>query len=294
MEAVTIINEGGGSAGDDAEARVRAALDAAGIKSDVELVEGRRCAERAAELVKAGAGLVIACGGDGTISAVAGALAGTEARLGVLPLGTLNHFARDLGIPFDVTEAAKMIAAGNERRVDVAELNGRPFINNSAIGLYPQMVLNRDAQQRRLGRSKWLAVMVASARTLARFGHQRLRLTINDRPAVADTPLLFVGNNDYRLELPNAGSRESLDDGRLCVLVMRSKSRAGFLAATARALLGRTRGDDMARLEGVQSLRVDSHRSLLRVAVDGEMLHLKPPLEYRILPGALRVMAPTV
>ena len=74
--------------------------------------------------------------------------------------------------------------------------------------------------------------MVASARTLARFGHQRLRLTVNDRPAVADTPLLFVGNNDYRLELPGSGSRDSLDDGRLCVLVMRSKSRAGFVAAT--------------------------------------------------------------
>ena len=292
MNAVTIINEDGGSAGDDAEGRVRAALGAAGIRSDIELVEGRRCAERAAEVVKGGTSLVIACGGDGTISAVAGALAGTRARLGVIPLGTLNHFARDLGIPFDVDEAAKIIAAGKECCVDVAEVNGRPFVNNSAIGLYPQMVLNRDAQRRRLGRSKWLAVLVASARTLARFGHQRLRLTINDRPAVADTPLLFVGNNDYRLELPNAGSRESLDDGRLCVLVMRSKSRTGFLAATARALLGRTRGDDMARLEGVTTLRVDSRRSLLGVAVDGEMLHLKPPLDYRIRPGALRVMAP--
>jgi diacylglycerol kinase family enzyme len=292
MDAVTIINKGGGSAGGDAEDRVRAALDAAGIKSDIELVEGRRCAERAAEIVKAGASLVIACGGDGTISAVAGALAGTEARLGVLPLGTLNHFARDLGIPFDIDAAAKIIAGGHEQRVDVAELNGRPFVNNSAIGLYPQMVLNRDAQRRHLGRSKWLAVIVASARTLARYGHQRLRLTINDRPAVADTPLLFVGNNDYQLELPNAGSRESLDDGRLCVLVMRSKSRTGFLAATLRALLGRTKGDDMARLEGVTTLRVDSHRSLLGVAVDGEMLHLKPPLDYRIRPGALRVIAP--
>ena len=207
MDAVTIINEGGGSAGDDAEDRVSAALDAAGIKSAIELVEGRRCAQRAAEIVTAGASLVIACGGDGTISAVAGALAGTETKLGVLPLGTLNHFARDLSIPFDLHEAAEIIAAGHERRVDVAELNGRPFVNNSAIGLYPQMVLNRDAQRRHLGRSKWLAVIVASARTLARFGHQRLRLTVNDRPAVADTPLLFVGNNDYQLELPNAGSR---------------------------------------------------------------------------------------
>ena len=292
MNAVAIINEGGGSAGEDAEERVRAALAAAGIDSDVELVEGRRCAERAAELVSSGAGLMIACGGDGTVSAVAGALAGTTTRLGILPLGTLNHFARDVGIPFELDEAAKIIAAGHDRCVDVAELNGRPFVNNSAIGLYPLMVLNRDAQRRRLGRSKWLAVLVASARTLVRFGHQRLRLTINDRPALADTPLLFVGNNDYQLELPNAGSRESLDDGRLCVLVMRSKSRSGFLAATARALIGRTRHDDMVRLDDVTSLRVDSSRSLLPVALDGETLYLKPPLDYRIRPGALRVIAP--
>jgi diacylglycerol kinase family enzyme len=226
------------------------------------------------------------------MSAVAGELAGSEATLGVLPLGTLNHFARDLGIPAKLDEAAALIASGHATKVDVAEVSGRVFINNSAIGLYPLMVLDRDAQRRKLGRSKWFALMVASARTLARFGHQRLRLTINDRPAAADTPLLFVGNNDYRLALPNAGSRSSLKDGRLCVLVMRSKSRAGFLGATARVLLGRTRDTDMVRLDDVQTLRVDSRRSLLPVSLDGETLYLPPPLDYRIRPGALRVIAP--
>ena len=154
------------------------------------------------------------------------------------------------------------------------------------------MVLDRDAQQRRLGRSKWLALTVASVRTLVRFGHQRLRLTVNDRPARADTPLLFVGNNDYKLDLPNAGSRDRLNDGRLCVMVLRSKGRAGFLAATARALLGRTRGNDMARLDGVTTLRVESRRSSLPVALDGETNYMAPPLDYRIRPGALNVIAP--
>ena len=292
MNAVTILNAAGGSAGDDSRARVGAALAAAGIASDVELVEGRHCAERAAEAVKSGAELVIAAGGDGTLGAVAGALAGTDAALGILPLGTLNHFARDLGIPPSLEEAAAILAKGKHQRVDLAEVNRRTFINNSAIGLYPLMVLDRDAQQRKLGRSKWLALLVASARTLARFGHQRLRLTVNGRPAPADTPLLFVGNNDYQLELPGAGSRDSLNDGRLCVLVMRSKSRAGFLAATARALLGRTRGNDMVRLEGVTTLRVESRRSVLPVALDGETNYMTPPLDYRIRPGALKVIVP--
>ena len=290
--AVTILNKGGGSAGEGAEDRVRSALAKAGVDSEIVAVEASRCADHAADCAAKGAPLVIAAGGDGTISSVAGALAGTGATMGILPLGTLNHFARDLGISFDLEEAAALIATGTKRRVDVAEVNGRVFINNSAIGLYPLMVIDREAQQKKLGRSKWLALLVASARTLARFGHQRLQLTINDRPAETSTPLLFVGNNDYQLELPAAGSRESLDDGKLCVLVMRSKGRAGFVAATLRALLGRTRGDDMARLANVQTLRVDSRRSSLPVAMDGETNYMAPPLNYRIRPGALQVIAP--
>ena len=292
QRAVTIINAGGGSVGDDAGEKVRAALAKAGVDGEVCVLDAEKIEERVKAAVKSGVPLVIAAGGDGTVGTVAGIVAGTDTVLGILPLGTLNHFARDLGIPDDLDEAAALIASGKPQKVDVAEVNGRTFINNSAIGLYPLMVLDRDAQRRRLGRSKWLALVVASIRTLARFGHQRLALTINDRPAVADTPLLFVGNNDYKLDLPNAGSRETLNDARLCVLVMRSKSRGGFLGATARALLGRTRGNDMVRLDGVSTLRVDSRRSSLPVALDGETNYMKPPLDYRIRPGALNVIAP--
>ena len=170
--------------------------------------------------------MLIVGGGDGTISAAASALAGTETLLGILPLGTLNHFARDLGIPTELDEAAKLIAERTERRVDVAEMNGRVFINNSAIGLYPLMVVDRDLQRKRLGRSKRLAMIVASVRTLVRFKHQRLTLTVNDQKARVDTPLLFVGNNDYRVDIGAPGQRENLDDGQLCVLVMRKKTPA--------------------------------------------------------------------
>ena len=287
MRAITLVNKGKGAPGDVADA-----LAAAGISGEVVAVDGDNIAACAAGHVRQGAGLVIAAGGDGTVGSVAGELAGSSATLGILPLGTLNHFARDLGIPFDLAAAAKAIAAGTMRRVDIADVNGRAFVNNASIGLYPLMVMDRDAQQQRFGRSKRLAMLVAALRTMTRFHARRLRLRANGGEARVDTPLLFVGNNDYRLAFPGAGRREALDDGQLCVMVMRSKSLPGFLAATARALLGIGRADDMVRLDGVRELEVDSSRGLLTVALDGETLHLAPPLAFRIRPRALAVIVP--
>jgi diacylglycerol kinase family enzyme len=129
-------------------------------------------------------------------------------------------------------------------------------------------------------------------RTLARFGHQRLTLTVNDEQARVDTPLLFVGNNNYRLDIGAAGQRESLDDGQLCVLVMRKKTRRGLIAATIRALFNRSRADDMVQLDNVKRLRVSSHRRHVAVSLDGEVVRAEPPLDYRIRKQALKVIAP--
>jgi diacylglycerol kinase family enzyme len=154
------------------------------------------------------------------------------------------------------------------------------------------MVVDRDVQRRRLGRSKRLAMLVASLRTLARFNHQRLTLTVNDEKARVDTPLLFVGNNNYRIDLGAPGQRERIDDGQLCVMVMRKKTRGGLIAASIRALFNRSRPDDMVYLDGVERLRVDSRRSQLAVSLDGEVVSSAPPLDYRIRKKALRVIAP--
>lgn len=290
MKTVILLNRGGGSAGQGE--RIEKILADSGLDAAPRWLDGGAIREAAEAAVADGAELVVAGGGDGTINCVAGVVAGTGAALGILPLGTLNHFARDLGIPFEPEEAAKLIAAGKTRRVDIGEMNGRIFVNNSAIGLYPLMVVNRDLQQRTLGRSKRLAMIVAAARTLARFNHRRLSLTVNDMKAVVDTPLLFVGNNDYRLDFKAPGQRESLADGELCVLVMRKKTRLGFFAAAVRALLDRTRDDDMVRLKNVTRLRVESRRSRLVVSLDGEVFHVEPPLEYRLRHLALNVVAP--
>ena len=292
--AAVLLNRDGGAlaAASDLPGRVATALREAGVDAELSLVDGGEIEEQARAAAGRGHPLLIVGGGDGSIGAAAGALAGSETALGILPLGTLNHFARDLGIPADLGEAAALIAFGNPRRVDIAEVNGRTFINNAAIGLYPLMVLDRDAQRKRLGRSKRLAMLVASVRTLARFRHQRLTLTVNRTRELLDTPLLLVGNNDYRVVLPAAGQRDRLDDGQLCVLVMRSKTRLGFAAATFRALVGRTRGDDMERIDGVEDLRVGSRRSHLTVAMDGEVTSMAPPLDFSIRKGALTVIAP--
>jgi YegS/Rv2252/BmrU family lipid kinase len=294
VPATVLLNRGGGAVAADPEiaGKVADALKKGGVAADVELIDGGDCAVRCKAIAERGDPLLIVGGGDGTIGAAASALVGTDTRLGILPLGTLNHFARDLGIPTDLDEACALIAKGSDRRVDVAEMNDRIFINNSAIGLYPLMVVDRDVQRRRLGRSKRLAMLVASLRTLARFNHQRLTLTVNDEKARVDTPLLFVGNNNYRIDLGAPGQRERIDDGQLCVMVMRKKTRGGLIAASIRALFNRSRPDDMVYLDGVERLRVGSQRSQLAVSLDGEVVSSAPPLDYRIRKKALRVIAP--
>jgi diacylglycerol kinase family enzyme len=290
-----LINRGGGAVAADPAIADKAAkaLTDVGVGAQVELIKGGDYAVRCRAIAERGDELLIVGGGDGTVSAAASALIGTETLLGVLPLGTLNHFARDLRIPMDLGEAARLIASRKERRVDVGEMNDRVFINNSAIGLYPLMVIDRDLQRKRLGRSKRLAMLVASMRTLVRFNHRRLTLTVNEeRTGRVDTPLLFVGNNDYRIDIGAPGRRERLDAGVLCVMVMRKKTRRGIIVASIRALLERSRADDMVRVEDVKRLRVGSHRSQLAVSLDGEVVRAEPPLEYKIRKKALRVIAP--
>ena len=277
MNTRILLNRGSGSAGD--RSSVEAALRSAGIAGRARWLDADKLSQQAEAAVAEGAKLVVAG-------------AGSDTRLGILPLGTLNHFARDLGIPFDPDAAARLIAQGRDRRVDVAEVNGRVFINNSAVGLYPLMVRDREAQRSKLGRSKRWAMAVAAVRTLLRFSSQRLVLTVNKERARVDTPLLFVGNNAYRLEMPGAGTRERLDGGELCVVLLRRKSRFGFCSAVARALVGRDRTIDLEHMDGVRQLRVDSPLASLAISVDGETERFEPPLVYRIRPGALRVIAP--
>ena len=156
---------------------------------------------------------------DGTVSAVASALAGSNAILGILPMGTLNHFAKDMHIPLDLEAAVATITRGKTAHCDVGEVNGRIFVNNSSLGLYPSMVFERDLQQRRTGRSKWTAVFWASLTVLRRFRSVRVRMKINGQTCVRKTPFVFVGNNEYEIEGLNVGTRSCLNSGHLSLYV---------------------------------------------------------------------------
>lgn len=158
--------------------------------------EIRRVAE---EAVRSGCPVVVAAGGDGTVSAVASAVAGTASALGVLPIGTLNHFARDLRIPLDLEAAIEVLAKGRSDCVDIADINGRSFVNNSSIGMYPRIVVLREREQR-IGHNKWVALGLAILTVLRRFPFWTVRVHVEDHVVELRTPFVFVGNNEYELE----------------------------------------------------------------------------------------------
>ena len=264
---------------------------AAGAQAEIHVAQGNP-KDLAHELAKKRPPLIVAAGGDGTVSAVASALVDTGIPLGVLPAGTLNHFARDLGLPPDVRAALEATLKGKPRRVDVGEVNGRIFINNASIGLYPAMVHLREKQQRRLGRSKWHAMLWAMHTVLRSHPFLNLTLTLDGVEHRRRTPFVFIGNNAYQMEGFTIGQRERLDAGALSVYVSHRGGRLGLLLLALRALFGGlVRGEDFDKAT-VSQLRIESRHTRLLVATDGEVSAVDMPLVFRIRPGALTVMAP--
>ena len=295
MKVRVIVNRSGGTSQDDAEEteRIRAAFGAEGVESDVRPTEPGDIFEAFREAAAApGLDAVVAGGGDGTLSCAAGHLAGTGRPLGILPLGTLNHLARDVGIPATIEEAAAAIAAAHVRAVDVAEVNGRVFVNNSSVGLYPEMVRLREVQQERIGRSRRRAMLSASLSSLRSFRRHRLWISAPGVEAPIRTPLLFVGNNRYQVNLFNLGRRDALDRGELCLYAIRARSRAHLFWAGIRGLFGRLEQQRDFVIACVPELEVSSDRPFLSVAVDGETERMATPLRYRIRPGALKLIVP--
>ncbi len=178
---------------------------------------------------ESGCRTIVAAGGDGTVSSVASALVGTQAALGILPLGTLNHFAKDVGIPLDLDAAVETIINGRERLVDVGELNGRIFINNSSIGLYPAIVQERSEHQRR-GVSKWVAFARALYTVMRRVPHFHASMHADGKYDGTDrTPFIFVGNNPYETTGLDIGERRRLDTGKLWVCRAPGAGRAALV-----------------------------------------------------------------
>lgn len=292
MRVALLLNRdaGGGAASERRDAALEA-LRAAGVEPDAVHVSPQEFTRAAREAARAH-DAVVAAGGDGTVSSVAAGLVGGDTPLGVLPFGTLNHFAKDLGVPLEIEGAAAVIAAGVTRRVDVGEVNGRTFVNNSSIGAYPLAVSLRERLQEEPGHGKWLAMARASLTVFKRLPVLTVELRADGEPVELCTPIVFVGNDEYDVASLPPGRRERLDSGCLSVYTVRAEARRHLLLLAGRALLGRlhTADDLEARLVGELEVRVD--RRSLPVAVDGEVLRLDAPLRYRSRPGALPVLAP--
>jgi diacylglycerol kinase family enzyme len=272
---------------------VREALASAGIDAQLHLVEDpEKLTETIAHALAARPAFIVAAGGDGTINAVAQQAIDAGVPLAVLPGGTLNHFARDLKLPDALDAAAAIIAAGHMREVDVGEVNGRLFLNNSSLGLYASMVQQRERLQSRHGFGKWRALVHAGWSVLR---HPRTFSTVleaDGRTLRRRTPFVFVGNNDYTVQGPHAGARSTLDDGLLSIYVLRACGPWGLVMLAVRALFGRlVKGRDLDAIRATEIV-VESHHAQARVARDGEVEMTDTPVRFRLRPRALRVIAP--
>ncbi len=262
-------------------------------KNKMEWVKsGQELSETAQRVARENDSVVVAGGGDGTISAVAATLVGTNKTLGVLPLGTLNHFAKDLQIPMNLEEAVSIICEGHSTLVDVGEVNGRIFLNNSSVGFYSSVVRHREEQQAQFNRGKWMALLRALLAVARRFPVLELSLSADDKQLQRRTPFLFVGNNRYQLEKSEIGTRSCLDAGELSFFVAHQKKPSGLFLLALRAIFGRLHAakDFDAFCTTAALIKTTQHH--LMVAADGEIVRMETPLRYRVLPQALRVIVP--
>lgn len=294
MTAVKIIISAGAGPGDNTKAAQRLAeiFKQEQIDTDISLAQsGTEVVELANQAAREPYKVIVAAGGDGTVNSVASAVIDSDKILGVLPLGTLNHFARDLGIPFDLEEAARTIIAGHAIGVDAAEVNNRIFINNSSLGLYPMIVREREKRER-LGFRKWPAFVWATLQALRRNPFLDVRLRVNGKLLDRTTPFVFVGNNEYAMDLFNIGMRDRLDEGVLSIYITHGTSRLKLIALALRAVVGRLRNDkDFLALRS-NEVQIHTARKRVRVAFDGEIEVMAAPLHYRVRSRALRVIVP--
>ena len=292
--AAVILNAGAGAGNPQEQASsIESKLRERGLSAHAMVLNhGDDLQARVARAVGDGASMVIGGGGDGTLSTIAGQLAGTGVPLGVLPLGTLNHFAKDLGIPLELDPALDVIAQGHSVEVDVGEVNGRVFINNSSLGLYPEVVRDRELQQHRLGRGKWAALLAASVHACRRYPVLSVQMEVDGKSYQRRSPFVFVGNNEYQMEGFGIGERSRLSDGKLSLYVTQRTGRFGLLRLALRALVGRLRQARDFDVLTARELVVHTRHRRMRVATDGEVSWLETPLHYSVRPRALRVLVP--
>lgn len=243
------------------------------------------------ERLRRGQRTFVAAGGDGTLHWVAQPLVNTDAVLGVLPIGTFNHFARDIDMPEDWQQALDVIFGPHDRQVDVGAVGSRYFMNNISLGIYPSIVKKREDLRKKHG--KYMAYFLAVQAAIRRMPHLTLNLEAGDHLEIVSTHLFFVSVNPYDLgEWGVIAPRESLEGGKLAIYWIPHKGTWAFIRDMARYLRGRVGLIEGLRAINSRTLRVDAAKKDLRVGVDGELWRTQLPMKIRIVPGGLNVKVP--
>ncbi|MFL6202624.1 MAG: diacylglycerol/lipid kinase family protein, partial [Thermoanaerobaculia bacterium] len=297
MRVAAIVNSeaGSGSAGEIDAETLRGLFRDAGIEADVRIVPGEQVGAAVEEAVRSGVDAVVAGGGDGTLRTVAACLAGGPIPLGVLPAGTLNHFARDLGIPTDLPGAVRLIAEGMEGGVhalDLGEVNGEIFLNNSQLGIYPPVVKVRDREREEKRRGKWAATLSAAIQVLPHHKALRMRVLIEGSELVRKTQFAFIGNNEYEMGALSYGARSRLDSGNLYLYIARSETGLGLVGLLLLSLFRDVKGTSWFDCLSASEFTIEMKQSSVPVYLDGEVTVLETPLRYRTRERALRVILP--
>jgi len=295
MERVAfIVNSGAGSvvAADLKAEALHQLCGECGIAADIHFVPGDQVVETARAALAAGAEALVAGGGDGTIRAVASVLVGGEVPLGVLPVGTLNHFARDLGIPVELPAAVRLIAEGVPRPLDVGEVNGEIFINNSMLGFYPPVVKVRDRERREKDRNKWLATVSALFKVLPRHERLHIRVTADGLTVERKSHFVFIGNNEYQMGSFTYAARSRFESGNLYLYIAKSRTRIGLVGLALLSLVRDLKWTKHFDRFCLPELVIETRKRAVQVYFDGEVLNLQPPLCYRNRAHALRVIVP--
>jgi diacylglycerol kinase family enzyme len=279
---------------DDIKAAIEAHFRAAGKSAQVTLVKADALNAAVEHAMHEGARTIVAGGGDGTLSTVASLLVDTDIALGVLPLGTLNHFAKDQRIPLDLAAAVRTIVAGHIECVDVGDVNGRIFINNSSLGIYPDIVRLRERQRKRFGIGKVIALAWATWLVLRRDAALHVRVDVDTEATdrMCRTPFAFIGNNEYVLEGLGIGGRNTLQAGVLSLYTSRRGGRLGVLRLVLQAVFGHLRNATDFDALTAKGIVIETRRRRISVATDGEVSVVATPLRYRSRPRALRVLVP--
>lgn len=297
-----ILNASSGSSDTSSQREViEGVLAASGCAYDLTVLErGGKLDEAARQAVakaRRDGGAVVAAGGDGTISTVAGVVLGSGCPFGVLPQGTFNYFGRTHGIPEDLEEATRALLTAEPRPVQVGRLNDRVFLVNASVGLYPTLLEQREHDKRRFGRSRFVAVLSA-IRTLLGFRKQlSIQFERDGKPASAKISTLFVGNSTLQMEQAGIGTmKAALEQGRLAAIAPKAVGKLALLGLMLRGALGQLGDAEELISFSFKRMTVRQRswygKGKVKVAIDGEVLKLSPPLQFEVIEDQLLLLTP--